>query len=86
VARNDFIYFFSINIGFVNPNKMISWVFDFYVILFFYQGKLKHHSAIWRKEENQLLAYSLGNFVSNQASVNSDGGMMLELTLVKKRG
>ena len=40
--------------------------------------------AIWKKEDNQLIAYSLGNFVSNQASVNTDGGMMLELTLVKK--
>ena len=39
--------------------------------------------AIWRKEKNQLVAFSLGNFVSNQASVNTDGGMMLELTLVK---
>ena len=39
--------------------------------------------AIWRKEKNQLDAFSLGNFVSNQASVNTDGGMMLELTLVK---
>ena len=42
--------------------------------------------AIWRKEKNQLVAYSLGNFVSNQASVNTDGGMMLELTLVKNDG
>ena len=42
--------------------------------------------ALWRKEKNQLLAYSLGNFVSNQASVNTDGGMMLELTLVKNDG
>lgn len=40
--------------------------------------------AIWKKEKNQLIAYSLGNFVSNQASVNTDGGMMLELTLVKE--
>ena len=40
--------------------------------------------AIWKKEENQLIAYSLGNFVSNQASVNTDGGMMLELKLVKE--
>ena len=41
--------------------------------------------ALWKKEDNQLIAYSLGNFVSNQASVNTDGGMMLELTLVKKQ-
>ena len=40
--------------------------------------------AIWKKDENQLIAYSLGNFVSNQASVNTDGGMMLELKLVKE--
>ena len=39
--------------------------------------------AEWHQKKNQLVAYSLGNFVSNQASVNTDGGMMLELTLVK---
>lgn len=38
----------------------------------------------WDKEKNQLVAYSLGNFVSNQASVNTDGGMMLEIELEKK--
>lgn len=42
--------------------------------------------AIWKKEHKQLVAYSLGNFVSNQASVNTDGGMLLELTLVKNKG
>jgi len=39
--------------------------------------------AEWHKDKNQIVAYSLGNFVSNQASINTDGGMMLELTLVK---
>ena len=38
-----------------------------------------------KKEQNQLVAYSLGNFISNQASVNTDGGMMLEVTLVKNK-
>ncbi len=37
----------------------------------------------WNKEKDQLVAYSLGNFVSNQASVNTDGGMMLEIELEK---
>ena len=39
----------------------------------------------WDQDKDQLVAYSLGNFVSNQASVNTDGGMMLELTLVKNQ-
>jgi len=39
--------------------------------------------AEWHQDKNQFVAYSLGNFVSNQASVNTDGGMMVELTLVK---
>ena len=38
----------------------------------------------WNKDKDQLVAYSLGNFVSNQASVNTDGGMMLEIELEKK--
>ena len=38
----------------------------------------------WNKEKDQLVAYSLGNFVSNQASINTDGGMMLEIELEKK--
>ena len=37
----------------------------------------------WNKEKDQIVAYSLGNFVSNQASVNTDGGMMLEIELEK---
>ena len=40
----------------------------------------------FNKEKNQLVAYSLGNFVSNQASTNTDGGMMLEITLEKVNG
>ena len=42
--------------------------------------------AQWKKDKNQLVAYSLGNFVSNQASVNTDGGMVLEVSLVKNKG
>jgi poly-gamma-glutamate synthesis protein (capsule biosynthesis protein) len=38
----------------------------------------------WNRDKDQLVAYSLGNFVSNQASVNTDGGMMLEIELEKK--
>lgn len=38
----------------------------------------------WNKDKDQLVAYSLGNFVSNQGSVNTDGGMMLEIELEKK--
>ncbi|OUT71404.1 MAG: capsule biosynthesis protein CapA, partial [Crocinitomicaceae bacterium TMED16] len=38
----------------------------------------------WDQDKDQLVAYSLGNFVSNQASVNTDGGMMLEIELEKK--
>ena len=41
--------------------------------------------ALWKKEDRHLVAYSLGNFVSNQASVNTDGGMLLELSLVKNQ-
>ncbi len=40
----------------------------------------------WDQDKDQLVAYSLGNFVSNQASVNTDGGMMLEIELEKKNG
>ena len=40
----------------------------------------------WNKDKDQLVAYSLGNFVSNQASINTDGGMMLEIELEKKNG
>ena len=37
----------------------------------------------WHQESDQLVAYSLGNFVSNQASINTDGGMMLEIEIEK---
>lgn len=40
----------------------------------------------WNKEKEQLVAYSLGNFVSNQASTNTDGGMLLEIDLEMKDG
>ncbi|MCU0357292.1 MAG: CapA family protein [Cyclobacteriaceae bacterium] len=35
----------------------------------------------WDKEKNQLVAYSLGNFVSGQRTRNRDGGGMLSVTL-----
>ena len=37
----------------------------------------------WNKEENQLVAYSLGNFVSGQRPRNRDGGAMLRVELEK---
>lgn len=37
----------------------------------------------WRKQENQLVAYSLGNFVSGQRKRYTDGGAMLRLELEK---
>ena len=36
--------------------------------------------------EKHLLAYSLGNFVSNQSRPNTDGGTMVRMTLTKKGG
>lgn len=33
-----------------------------------------------------LVAYSLGNFISNQKQNNTDGGLMVEITLEKKTG
>lgn len=36
--------------------------------------------------EKHLLAYSLGNFVSNQSRPNTDGGTMVRLTLTKADG
>ncbi len=41
--------------------------------------------AQWKKDKNQLVAYSLGNFVSNMSNVNTDGGMILEVTLIKNK-
>jgi poly-gamma-glutamate synthesis protein (capsule biosynthesis protein) len=37
----------------------------------------------WRKQENQLIAYSLGNFVSGQRNRYTDGGTMLRIELSK---
>jgi poly-gamma-glutamate synthesis protein (capsule biosynthesis protein) len=39
----------------------------------------------WRKEKNQLIAYSLGNFVSGQRKRYTDGGSVLYLELEKIR-
>ena len=36
------------------------------------------------KNKEKLIAYSLGNFVSNQRKIDRDGGAMLRLTLSKK--
>lgn len=37
----------------------------------------------WRKDQNQLVAYSLGNFVSGQRDRYKDGGAMLQISLTK---
>lgn len=37
----------------------------------------------WRKDKNQLIAYSLGNFVSGQRKRYTDGGSMLQVELQK---
>jgi poly-gamma-glutamate capsule biosynthesis protein CapA/YwtB (metallophosphatase superfamily) len=37
----------------------------------------------WRKEKNQLIAYSLGNFVSGQRKRYTDGGGMIKVELEK---
>lgn len=37
----------------------------------------------WRKEQNQLVAYSLGNFVSGQRDRYKDGGAMVRVNLMK---
>lgn len=34
----------------------------------------------------EIVVYSMGNLVSNQRDVNTDGGIMIELTLTKKEG
>ena len=36
--------------------------------------------------ENHLVAYSLGNYVSNQSKPNTDGGAMINITLTKQNG
>lgn len=33
-----------------------------------------------------LVAYSLGNFISNQQQANTDGGIMMEVELIRKKG
>ena len=40
----------------------------------------------WNKEQNSLVVYSLGNFISNQRTFPRDGGALFELTLTKKEG
>src|SRR6478609_10357926 len=40
----------------------------------------------WRKENDQLLAYSLGNFVSGQRDRYKNGGALLHVTLKKTQG
>lgn len=37
----------------------------------------------WRKQDNQLVAYSLGNFVSGQRKRYTDGGAMIRIELEK---
>ena len=37
----------------------------------------------WRKDQNQLVAYSLGNFVSGQRDRYKDGGAMLQVNFTK---
>ncbi len=37
----------------------------------------------WRKEEDQLVAYSLGNFVSGQRERYRNGGAMVHIDLEK---
>jgi poly-gamma-glutamate synthesis protein (capsule biosynthesis protein) len=37
----------------------------------------------WRKESNQLVVYSLGNFVSGQRDRYKNGGVMVQVTLEK---
>jgi hypothetical protein len=39
----------------------------------------------WRKKENQLVAYSLGNFISGQRKRYTDGGAMVHVALEKIR-
>lgn len=40
----------------------------------------------WDQEEQTLVVYSLGNFISNQRTFPRDGGAMFELTLTKENG
>jgi poly-gamma-glutamate synthesis protein (capsule biosynthesis protein) len=38
----------------------------------------------WDKEKDQMIAYSLGNYVSNQRARRKDGGVMVELKFVRE--
>lgn len=38
----------------------------------------------WDKEKEQMIAYSLGNYVSNQRGRRKDGGVMVELKFVRE--
>lgn len=40
----------------------------------------------WRKDKNQFIAYSLGNFVSGQRKRYTDGGAMVRMELAKAKG
>jgi poly-gamma-glutamate synthesis protein (capsule biosynthesis protein) len=37
----------------------------------------------WDKQQDRLICYSLGNFISNQRKLNTDGGQMFRFTLAK---
>lgn len=39
-----------------------------------------------RKPDRHVVAYSLGNFVSNMSQIHTDGGMILKLILERKQG
>ena len=43
-------------------------------------------SVEWREDQDRLVAFSLGNFVSGQRDRYRNGGMMLEVTLEKTSG
>jgi Bacterial capsule synthesis protein PGA_cap len=69
------------------PNKFQKDISDF---CFLYGAKVvigSHPHVLqpieWRKETDQLVAYSLGNFVSGQRKRYTDGGLMLKVELEK---
>lgn len=45
---------------------------------------MEYHKAD-KKNKERLIVYSLGNFVSNQREFRTDGGAMVEFTLVKEK-
>lgn len=47
--------------------------------------KMEHHPKT-EKQQERFIAYSLGNFVSNQRTRKRDGGAILKLTLTKEDG